>query len=203
MLDRRLFLLAAPPGLLLGLRPALATTESGAIQHIKMLGEEALAILGRSDMSLEQREAILADILKNGFDLPLIGRFVLGKYWRKASPEERDDYVDLFGKFVIKSYSGHLGGFAGSSFNIGGTKPIGKSDILVLTVVQRKSGPPFTAGWRVRESNETHKIVDVIVEGISMAVTQRQEFGSVLRRDGLAGLLQLLRAKTGRLPASS
>jgi phospholipid transport system substrate-binding protein len=203
MIDRRLFLLSAPLVLLPGIRPAWATTEAGATNHIDQLGQQAFSDLGQSGLSLEEREAVFAKTLRKGFDLPLIAKFVMGKYWRRASPEQRDDYVDLFGRFVIKTYSQHLGGFAGSSFDIIGAKPIGKKDILVRTVVQRKSGPPVKAGWRVREKGDQHKIVDVMVEGISMAVTQRQDFASILKRDGVEGLLQILRAKTGRMPATS
>ncbi len=203
MFDRRLFLLLPLLFLLPGVQPASATTKAGAIQHIQLLGEQAFGALQRSDMSLEKREAVLADILSRGFALPLIARFVLGRYWRPATPEQRDSYVDLFGRFVIKSYSRHLGGFAGSSFDIVGAEPIGKSDFLVTTMLRRKSGSPFKTGWRVRLIGDKHKIIDVMVEGISMAVSQRQEFGSVLKRNGVERLLQILAAKVGRMPAAS
>ena len=203
MFERRLFLFLALLLLLPGAQQASATTKAGAIRHIQLLGEQAFGAVQRSDMSLEKREAILADILSRGFALPLIARFVLGRYWRPATPEQRDSYVDLFGKFVIKSYSRHLGGFTGSSFDIVGAEPIGKSDFLVTTILRRKSGPSFKAGWRVRLIDDKHKIIDVMVEGISMVVTQRQEFASVLRRDGVERLLQILSAKVGRMPAAS
>jgi phospholipid transport system substrate-binding protein len=203
MFDRRLFLLLPLLFLLPGVQPASATTKAGAIEHIQLLGEQAFGALQRSDMSLEKREAILADILSRGFDLPLIARFVLGRYWRPATPEQRDSYVELFGQFVIKTYSRRLGGFAGSSFDIVGAEPIGKSDFLVTTILLRKSGPSFKAGWRVRLTNDKHKIVDVMVEGISMALTQRQEFAAVLKRDGVERFLQLLSAKVGRMPAAT
>ena len=203
MFDRRLFLLLPLLFLLPGVQPASATTKAGAVQHIQLLGEQAFRTLQRSDMSLEKREAILADILSRGFDLPLIARFVLGRYWRRATPGQRDSYVELFGQFVIKSYSRRLGGFAGSSFDIVGAEPIGKSDFLVTTVLQRKSGPSFKVGWRVRLIDDKHKIIDVMVEGISMAVTQRQEFAAVLKRDGIERLLQILSAKVGRMPAAT
>lgn len=203
MFDRRLFLFLTLLLLLPGAQQASATTKAGAIRHIQLLGEQAFGTLQRSDMSLEKREAILADILSRGFDLPLIARFVLGRYWRPATPEQRDSYVDLFGRFVIKSYSRHLGGFTGSSFDIVGAEPIGKSDFLVTTILRRKSGPSFKAGWRVRLIDDKHKIIDVMFEGISMVVTQRQEFAAVLKRDGVERLLQILSAKVGRMPAAS
>ena len=186
-----------------GAQPASATTKTGAIEHIQLLGERCFGAVQRSDMSLDKREVILADILTQGFALPLIARFVLGRYWRKATPEQRDSYVDLFGKFVIKSYSKHLGGFTGSSFDIVGANPVGKADFLVTTNLRRKSGPPFKAGWRVRLINDEYKIIDVMIEGISMAVSQRQEFASVLKRNGIERLLQILSAKVGRMPAAS
>jgi phospholipid transport system substrate-binding protein len=65
------------------------------------------------------------------------------------------------------------------------------------------SGPEFKAGWRVRLIDGKHKIIDVMVEGISMAVSQRQEFASVLKRNGVERLLQILAAKVGRMPATS
>jgi phospholipid transport system substrate-binding protein len=203
MFDRRLFLLLTLLFLLPAAQPASATTKEGAIRHIQLLGEQAFGALRRDDISLEKREAILADILSRGFALPLIARFVLGRYWRPATPDQRNSYVELFGKFVIKSYSRHLGGFAGSSFDIVGAEPIGKSDFLVATMLRRKAGAPFKAGWRVRLIDGEHKIIDVMVEGISMAVSQRQEFGSVLKRNGVERLLQILSAKVGRMPAAS
>jgi len=203
MFDRRLAFLLAMLFLPLGSELASATTKAGAVQHIQQLGEQAFEALQRSDLDLEKREVILADILSEGFALPLIARFVLGRYWRPATPDQRDTYVDLFGRFVIKSYSRHLGGFAGSSFDIVKAEPIGKSDILVTTILHRKTGAPFKAGWRVRLIGEQHKIIDVMVEGISMAVSQRQEFASVLKRKGVERLLQILAAKVGRMPATS
>ncbi len=203
MFGRRLLFLLTMLFLIPAAQPASATTKEGAIQHIRLLGEQAFGALQRDDISLEKREAVLAGILSRGFALPLIARFVLGRYWRSATPDQRDSYVDLFGKFVIKSYSRHLGGFTGSSFDIVGAEPIGKSDFLVTTILRRKTGSPFKAGWRVRLIDNKHKIIDVIVEGISMAVSQRQEFGSVLKRNGVERLLQILSAKVGRLPAAS
>lgn len=183
--------------------PAQAkTTPDGAKSHIQTLGRQAIAMLQRSDISVTQREAQFAEILEQGFALDLIGRFVLGKYWRTATPEQKSDYSQLFNQFVIKSYAVRLGGFAGTTFQVLKTRPVGDKDILVNTRIERPSGPPLEAGWRVRLIKGQHKIVDIVVEGISMAATQRHEFASVVKSRGLAGLLEILRAKTQTLAAS-
>lgn len=181
-----------------------ATNPDAAASFIDNLGKQAFATLQQSDSSLAQREAAFGKILKDGFDLNLIGRFVLGKYWRRATPEQQSEYLDVFSTFVIKTYAQRLGGFTGQNFTITGTKVTGeKEDVLVDTRIDRPSGAPIEAAWRVRNINGQLKIIDVVVQGVSMAVTQRQEFASVTQSSGVDGLLQRLRAQTERLSASS
>ena len=181
-----------------------ATDEGRAAELIQTLGDKAFSTLQRPGMTLEERESAFAEILREGFDLDLIARFVLGKYWRQASDEQRDDYLRAFSDFVITTYARRLGGFTGQSFEIIGTKQAGqKKDVLVSTRIDRPSGPPIQAAWRVRESDGQVRIIDVVVEGVSMAVTQRQEFAAVAKRSGIDGLVQVLRAQTQRMAAAS
>lgn len=197
---------AAVFGLALSLvsAPSGATNVDGAKQFIDTLGNQALATLQQQNLSLEQREGLFGDILREGFDLRLIGRFVLGKYWRQANEEQKADYIEAFTSFVIKSYARRLGGFSGQNFTITGSSVTGeKKDVMVKTRIDRPSGPPITAAWRVREIDGENKIIDVVVEGVSMAVTQRQEFAAVVGRDGVEGLVQVLRAQTERLSVTA
>ena len=141
--------------------------------------------------------------MRKAFNLDYIGRFVLGATWRRATPEQRADYLELFGEFVVRTYAKRLGGYSGEALVVLKTTVTGKKrDVIVFTRIDRPSGPPLKANWRVREFDHQDKIIDVSVEGVSMAVTQRQEFASVTRRSGLEGLLQILRARTERLPAA-
>lgn len=183
---------------------ASATGVGSAVQHIEVLGKQALSTLRQSGMTLAQREHAFAKLLRDGFDLPLIARFVLGKYWRKADDEQRRDYLDAFSDYVIKSYARRMGGFEGQSFSVTGTQVSGeKKDVFVNTRINQTSGPPIEAAWRVREIDGKNKIIDIVVEGVSMVVTQRQEFASVVRRNGIEGLIHVLRAKTERLSATA
>jgi phospholipid transport system substrate-binding protein len=196
-----LLLVAAPfakaPG-------AMATNPDEAAQFIDRLGKHAFATLQQANTPMAQREEAFGRILQQGFDLDLIGRFVLGKYWRQATPDQQADYLDAFGRFVIKTYARRLGGFTGQTFSITGTSVTGdKGDVLVETQIERPSAAPILAAWRVRDSGGTLRIIDVVVEGVSMAVTQRQEFASVTQRSGIEGLVQVLRAQTERLSASA
>ena len=98
MLGRRAFLLTcAAAAVLSAAPPAHATNVNNAVKHIQVLGEQAISMLQRQDLSLAQREAEFGRILRAGFDLNLIGRFVIGKYWRQASNEQKAEYLEAFG----------------------------------------------------------------------------------------------------------
>ena len=203
MIDRRRLLLTAMLAPLFG-RAAGAAATDGAVQLIEWLGQQAITVLSRRGISLEEREAAFRTLLRKGFDLDFIGRFVLGTTWRRATPEQRADYLELFGEFIVKTYAKRLGGYSGEAFVVLKSTVTGKKrDVIVKTRIDRPSGPPLKASWRVRRFGDQDKIIDVSVEGVSMAVTQRQEFASVTRRSGLEGLLQILRARTERLPATA
>lgn len=179
-----------------------AASESGASPFIRDLGGKAIAILQSQELTLSEREEKFRTLLRNGFDMPLIGRFALGRYWRQANSEMRQDYMGLFSDYVVKTYSARLGGYKGESLVVVSERPLrnGK-DVMVNTRINRPSGPPIKAAWRVRSGKNGLRIIDVMVEGISMVVTQRDEFAAVVRRHGLDGLIEVLRARTSMVSA--
>ncbi len=189
------------PGLLL----AAASPEAveGSAAFIKALAQRAISILQSSNGKLSAREAEFRELLATGFDMPFIARFVLGKHWRRATPQERTDYVTLFTEFILQSYSRRLGGYSGETFAVSGAKTAGKRDVLVRTKIVRPGGPPIKADWRVRPKDGQYRIIDIMVEGVSMAVTQRSEFNAVVRKQGMQGLLQALRARTEKFGVTS
>lgn len=174
-----------------------------AAKFIQSLGDRAIATLQQDNLSLEQREQVFRRLLSDGFALKLLGRFALGRHWRRATPEQRNDYAVLFSNYILKTYSKRLGGYAGETLAVTGTRDAGKQDVLVLTRISRPSGSPLEAGWRVRTINGTMKIIDIMVEGISMALTQRQEFAAVISQRGVDGLIIALRARADEMSATA
>ena len=209
MRSRRAFLLGgtalgatiAVPGLLWAAASPQAV--AGAQSFITNLAQQGLTILQSTGGKIEQREAQFRNLLANSFDMPFIARFALGKYWRKATPQQRADYVALFTEFILKSYSRRMGGYSGETFSVSSARTAGKKDIMVKTQIVQPGGPPIKADWRVRPQKGQFKIIDIMVEGVSMAVTQRSEFSAVVRQRGVPGLLQALRARTEKFGVAS
>ena len=133
--------------------------------------------------------------------IPTIGRFVLGRYWRTASREQQQEYLELFENMVVETYARRFTEYSGETFRVLGSRGEGEGDTMVQSQIVRPAGPPIQVAWRVRERNGQFRIIDVSIEGVSMAVTQRNEFGAVIQRNGgrIEPLLETLR---GRITAA-
>lgn len=195
-------------GLCIWSLPALAQSSvaaradpAQASQLIADLGQQAITTLRQSGLMLEQREAAFRVLLGQKFDLPFIARFVLGSHWRTASPDQQEEYLSLFSEFVLRNYSSMLGGYVDEKLEVVSSLEAGQRDMIVSTRVTGGARPPFRVDWRVRLVEGNLKIIDVAVEGVSMSITQRDEFSSVIKRNGMEGLLEILRARTLSLPA--
>ena len=175
-----------------------AAAQNEAARFVKSLGDEAIEVLGSSDASDELRTIRFRSLLDQGFAVDTIARFVIGRYWRTATPQQRQEYLSLFREFILDTYARRLDAYSGETFDIVKTIPIDETDTMVSTEIVRQNGPPIRVDYRVRIRNDGHRIVDVIVEGVSLVVTQRAEFASVINRKGLDGLLAVLREHRAR-----
>jgi phospholipid transport system substrate-binding protein len=192
-------LLPATLALLLGVAeaqlPAAAEADPAAL--ITDLGNRALAVLGK-DVSPRQREARFRQLFDQDFDVPTIAHFVLGRYWRTATKAEQQEFVRLFAAYIALAYSNRLAQYSGETLRVLGSRPELDGSIVSSEIVRTGGAQPAKVDWRLRSNGGTYKITDVIVDGISMAVTQRSEFASVIQRHGgeVGGLLSLLRERT-------
>lgn len=178
---------------------ALASETPPEQIFVQNLGAEALRVLADKSVTKEQAAATFKKMLNDNFDVPTISRFVLGRYWNIATPAQQQEYATLFNRMVEKIYVDRFGLYSGETFNVTGARAdAGGTDTIVLSQVVRPQGPPVNVEWRVRSMNGALKIVDVIVEGVSMSVTQRAEFASVIQRGGgnVEALLAMLRERT-------
>jgi phospholipid transport system substrate-binding protein len=185
---------------------AIAESEAAAGDpgnFIEQLASQAIKVLSSSNGSLQEREEKFRTMLRDDFAMDQIGQFVVGVYWRRMSPEQRKTYMKLFGEWVLKTYSVRLGGYSGEQFQVINTTPAGRRDVLVKTRIVKTGGGGFNATWRVRQAGERYKIIDIYVEGVSMAITQRSEFDSILQRHGIDGLIGMLKDKVQNLSAAS
>ena len=184
--------LAAPP----------VVNPADAVAFMNQLWDRAVEVLNKkSDPALRQER--FRQLFHADFDCPGIARFVLGRYWRDASEEEQKDFVKLFEEYVVFVYTARLSNFGGQDFKIRGSRSDGDGVMVSTDVFSPGGSSPLKIDWRLVSDNGTYKINDVIVEGVSMLVTQRSEFASVVQRNGgqVRGLLAMMREKTASASA--
>ena len=123
---------------------------------------------------------------------------MLGRYWRSASEEERQEFLKLFEDYVVYVYGTRLSDFNGETFKVRGSRTDGDGTVVSTDVFSPGANAPIKVDWRLIAENGRFKITDVVIEGISLMVTQRSEFAAVIQRHGgqVGGLLTLMREKT-------
>lgn len=175
-----------------------AEAEDGARRaaaFIATLGAELQAIQEETAAhGAEARPAALRRLIRKGFDLDLTSQLVLGKYWVRASAVQRRKFRELFAEYLIRSYARHLDVYRVETLAIVASHPAGPSDFLVETRVEGDSDAANPV-WRLRAQDGGMRIIDVHIDGISLALTQRSEFASVIRQGGFDGLLAVLRQR--------
>ena len=192
------FLVMAPIMAMTSAPAALAGQAEDAADFIKKLGDETVATLAATEVSQDERIAKYQVLVERSFAMKTIARYVLGRNWRAATPEQQTEYLELFRAFVIDNYASKLDSFSGTVFRIVDAQALDEKDTIVSTEVQSPGNPAVLIGYRVRVRNGKYRIIDVIVEGVSLVATQRSEFASVVDRNGIEGLLDLLRERQMR-----
>jgi phospholipid transport system substrate-binding protein len=182
--------------------PGLSSGQDvGAGAFLESLTHDVFAKLDDSSLPQTEKERELRNVFRQNFDVPAISRFVLGKHWRGASTAERQDFVDAFEEMNTRQFLAMVGEFSEEMFSVvkvqeDAAKP---SLSLVSTKIAQSDGEPISAVWRVRNNDGQYKILDIVVEGVSMAITLRHEYGTVVKTDGVDGLIAIMREKNAKL----
>lgn len=172
-------------------------TEKAAKDFIKDLGDTALMSLTGEGVTRDVREKRIREILNNSFDIKTIARFAMGTHWRVATDVQKQEYLRLFEDMIVVTYTSRFEDYSGQKLEVGNAVKAGKRDVLVTTQIVEEGAPPLTIDWRVRKRKAGLRIIDVVVEGISMGVTQRSDFSAVIQRGGdkVDALLDMLRKR--------
>ena len=177
--------------------PAIQAEAADFIQH---LADKALVSLSQKGASLADLEARFRKILTEGFDVKYISKISLGRHRKQASKNDLKTYYTLFPEYLVRVYTSRLSKLDTRKVDVIKVLPNGKRDMYVRTIITDGEGKTFDVDWRVRPQKTTaeapedrhYKIIDVKIEGISMARTQRDDFASRIAASGISGLITFM-----------
>ncbi len=197
MLHRRVIL-----GLAL-LAPLWAAGQAGAASAeraravVQGLEQPAIAMASPS-LSYAAKEQRFRRMLHESFDMPSIARFVLGRHWRTATPEQRRAFVPLFEDLMVATWVRRFQDYSGERLQVTQVRPA-PGGFEVDSLVHRPRGQPTQVQWRLIDIGNDLKVTDIIVDGVSMAITYRADYAAVVRSSGVDGLLASMRQQAVRL----
>lgn len=165
-------------------------------EFVQTVVDEAIVLL-KSKNSKEERLQGLRELFVKYMDLPFIGRFVLGRHWNQMDDSTRSRYLEAFQDYVVNIYAKRLDEYSGETIQMVGSRAVNNMDTVVSSRIQRQSGPPVALDWRVRKIDGKDQIIDVSVEGVSMAQSQREEFATFLQRSSIDDLIARMRLQSG------
>lgn len=181
--------------------PAAANTEQAG-DFLINFGKRAVQELNDEALTESERDHRFRKLLKEAVDVRRIGKFVLGAHWRRATKAERTEFLNVFEDIAVQRFlplfTRRTQEYTGSGFKIVHIKRDESKGghIFVTAQVLREGKEPIALIWRMRERNSQFKILDISAEGLSMALTLRQEYNSAIKKLGsVTELVALLREK--------
>lgn len=184
-------------------RAADAEAADKARAFVVELADKTITSLTEDGIDKTERRKRFRVLMLENFAFEGIAKWVLGRYWRRASAEEQAEFLKLFEDLMVVIYADRFAQYSGEKLDVGKGEVRGENDILVHSVINRPEGlKPVDVIWRMRQVDAAFKILDLMVEGLSMGLTQQKEFSSVIRQNGgqIRGLLNELKK---RLDANS
>jgi phospholipid transport system substrate-binding protein len=177
--------------------PAAAAAGPQAAALVETLAAE-LTRLVNSGKSEKQIYAGFENILARYADMPAVGGSVLGPPWRAASAGQKQQFIAAFQSYLARKYGAQFREYQSAKIAVKGTKDGGKAGVLVQTTVVRPGQEDIAVDWQVSDRSGAPKVVNLVIEGVSMLANERAEIGAMLEasRGDLDGLIGELRGRS-------
>ena len=161
---------------------SLLAYSSNPKDFVKELVSEAISKLSDKDLNEEQKKKFIEDVALENIDINALGLYTLGELRKSSEKNDIDSYQRSFKKYFLKTLTSRLKDYSSSKFEIiGEDKKSANYTIIKSKVVPIDGGPEIKIDWRVYTKNPDNPLIrDLIVEGLSLARTQKEEFASVL-----------------------
>jgi phospholipid transport system substrate-binding protein len=174
-----------------------------AKDFVQKVGNDAIHELTDKSIPDNERVKRMREMLRTDFDEATVAKFVLGTYWRRASPAQQAEFQKLYEVVVAHNYAGLFKKYSGETFQVLNQSALDdKTTVVNAEINQTNGGPPIPVEMQVDKDGSNWRATDIKVDGISMPQTHRKEYASVMNRSGVDGLLTAMRAKAQQLEAA-
>ncbi|CAG0988594.1 Intermembrane phospholipid transport system binding protein MlaC [Myxococcaceae bacterium] len=192
--------------LLLASLAAVAQADEGSAEAravVASTSEQVLEILRRKESPTDQRLGELQQIAYQRFDFPTIGRLVLARGWGQLSPAQQAEFLDDFKRHLSLDYGRRIDAYTDQKVEVLSDRSEANGDATVRTQVHGANSGLVAVDYRLRKVDGQWRVIDVIVEGVSLVSSYRSQFQEIMSSGGPTRVLQVLREKNSRAPISA
>lgn len=161
--------------------------------------QQIVAILGRKDEPTEKRVSEIQTIAYGIFDFTTMSKLVLARNWRKMDKEKRAEFVREFRQHLSHTYGTRLDRFDQERVDVTGAQLEPRNDVSVITTIIGGQFDGAVISYRLRNRNDRWRIIDVVIEGVSLVSNYRSQFAEVLNGGSIDDLLTKLRDKNFKI----
>jgi len=149
------------------------------------------------------RYQLLASAIHQDFDLPAMARLAVGVAWTKLTPQQQQDLTDAFARYTAATYAQNFDSYSGETFDVTGQRKTSFGTI-VLSQIVKSDGEPVEIDYLLHDVAGAWRVGDIYLTGtISQVANLRSQFGAILARQGVGGLIATLNSKADMLVASA
>jgi phospholipid transport system substrate-binding protein len=195
--------LAAGIGLAVLSSPGHAATATGG-DTVQGLYDALLGTMknGRA-LGLSGRFTQLEPVIRRSFDIPAMARLSVGSAWNELSEGQRGQVIESFGRYISAIYADRFDNYTGQKLQVTGEQ-LSAGGIMVKSQIVKANGEPVKIDYMMRRSGDSWLISDIYLDGaISEVATRRSEFGAILKKDGVDGLIAALNRKADLLTGTT
>jgi phospholipid transport system substrate-binding protein len=181
---------------ILAVSPAKADANSDAKNFVAKMADRAINQIGKAQISEDERANRVRALMTDSFDIPGVARFVTGRVGRAAEESQRKEFEQVFLDYQVYTWAKRFKDYGGQTLEVGAAQS-GEGGVVAVDskLLDPAGKPAVEVTWQVRSDDKGYRAVDIVVEGVSMALTMQSDYRSVLQRDGLPGLTKALREK--------
>lgn len=184
--------------LALGAAPARAAGEDAAAAVVEKTTGSVIAVLTDPSLSTEQKRTRIETIAIGSMDFETLSKLVLARNWSRFDEPQRTEFMTLFKNHLSMTYGRNVESYKNEKVQVSGSRTENGGDVTVKTKIVRGGSNDILVDYRLRQRDGTWKIIDVVIEGVSLVSNFRSQFQDVVSHGGPERLLALLREKNAK-----
>lgn len=177
--------------------PQNASAAVTASDEVRTTVDSVLSVLKEKNTSATERRTKIRDLVRSRFDFELMSQSTLGQQWRKASPEEKKTFIELYSQLLEATYVGRIEAYTNETVRYGDEKLRGGKALVETNIVTSTVEIPIN--YKMVQDKDGWKVYDVVIEGVSLIRNFRSSYGSIIDSEGFKGLFERMRAKIAEL----